>query len=41
MTSIKIKNAEKFPYLSVSMNGTVIDKSQLSENNIGVIKLLH
>ena len=25
--SIKIKNAEKFPYMTVSMNAIVIDKS--------------
>ncbi len=27
VTSIKIKNAENFPYLTVSMNGLVIDKT--------------
>ena len=27
VTSIKIKNAEKFPYITVNMNGLVIDKS--------------
>ena len=27
VTSIEIKNAENFPYLTVSMNGLVIDKT--------------
>jgi hypothetical protein len=27
VTSIKIKNAKNFPYLTVSMNGIVIDKT--------------
>ena len=27
VTSIKIKNAENFPYLTVSMNGIVIDRT--------------
>jgi hypothetical protein len=27
VTSIRIKNAEKFPYLTVNMNGIVIDKT--------------
>jgi hypothetical protein len=27
VTSIKIKNAENFPYLAVSMNGIFIDKT--------------
>ena len=27
VTSIKIKNAEKFPYSTVNMNGLVIDKT--------------
>ncbi len=27
VTSIKIKNAEKFPYITVSMNAIVIDKN--------------
>ena len=35
VTSIKIKNAEKFPYLTVSMNAIVIDKNQLSYNDLG------
>ncbi len=35
VTSIKIKNAEKFPHLTVSMNGIVIDRTQLSESNLG------
>ncbi len=35
VTSIKIKNAENFPYLTVSMSGIVIDKTQLSSSNLG------
>ncbi len=35
VTSIKIKNVEKFPYLTVSMNGIIIDRAQLSESNLG------
>ena len=27
VTSIKIKKAEKFPYLTVNVNGIVIDKT--------------
>jgi hypothetical protein len=27
VTSIKIKNAENFPYLTASMNGLVIDRT--------------
>ncbi len=27
VTSIKIKNAKKFPFLAVSMNGIIIDKT--------------
>ena len=33
--SIKIKNAEKFPYMTVSKNSIVIDKSLLSETDVG------
>ena len=40
VTSIKIKNAEKFPFLTVSMNGIVINKNQLSVNNIGDYKVI-
>ena len=27
VTSVKIKNAEKFPYMTVSINAIIIDKS--------------
>ena len=33
--SIKIKDSEKFPFLTVSMNAIIIDKSFLSEEDLG------
>ena len=35
VTSITLKNAKKFPYMTVNMNSIVIDKSQLSQYDLG------
>ena len=40
VSSIKIKNAEKFPYMTVSMNAIVIDKNLLSKNELGDYKVI-
>ena len=40
VTSIAIKNAENFPYMIVSMNAIIIDKSQLSLDNLGDFKVI-
>ena len=35
VTSIKIKNSEKFPYMTVNMNAIIIDINKLSKNDLG------
>ncbi len=40
VTSITIKNPEKFPYMTVSLNSLIFDKGQLSENNLGTHEVI-
>ena len=37
---MKIKNAEKFPYITLSPNAMIIDKSQLSKDDLGDYKVI-
>jgi len=37
---MKIKNADKFPYMTLSTNAIIFDKSKLSKDELGDYKVI-